>query len=265
MTRSIASLLNHYNHRIQFWQQQVISSSFFSRGVYKPDTSNGFMSITFTMSIARQLLHEFRPFFRMLDEPFGRRPSHFAPAGSRLLDWNHPFTDPFEGLNMLARPAVDVTEKGNKYILDADLPGVSKENLQVRLGDGNQSITIEGKVTEKLSSGVHNTGGETKSTATDTTSSPEYTDGMSLTSDYEYFAHSREASHSTSKASNSGDATQIAVERPYARNYSFTRTVWLPRPVDPSSIVAKLQNGVLSISLQKGVHEKSKVINVEEI
>jgi len=35
--------------------------------------------------------------------------------------------------------------------------------------------------------------------------------------------------------------------------------------VDPSSIVAKLQNGVLSISLQKGVHEKSKVINVEEI
>lgn len=264
VTRSIASLLNHYNHRIQFWQQQVISSNFFSRGVYKPDTSNGFISITFTMSIARQLLHEFRPFFRMLDEPFGRRPSHFVPAGSRLLDWNHPFTDPFEGLNILARPAVDVTEKGNKYILDADLPGVSKENLQVRLGDGNQSITIEGKVTEKLSSGVHNTNEETKSAATDTASSPEYTDGMSLTFDHECFAHSREASHSTSKANSSDNATQIAVERPYARNYSFTRTVWLPRPVDPSSIVAKLQNGVLSISLQKGVHEKSKVINVEE-
>ena len=263
VTRSIASLLNHYKHRIQFWQQQVISSSFFSRGVYKPDTSNRFIS-TFAMSIARQLLHEFRPFFRMLDEPFGRRPSHFVPAGSRLLDWNHPFTDPFEGLNMLARPAVDVTEKGNKYILDADLPGVSKENLQVRLGDGNQSITIEGKVVEKLSSGAHDTSQETKSAATDTASSPEYTDGMSLTSDHECFAHGYEASHSTSKANNSGDATQIAVERPYARNYSFTRTVWLPRPVDPSSIVAKLQNGVLSISLQKGVHEKSKVINVEE-
>lgn len=130
------------------------------------------------MSIARQLLHEFRPLFRMLDEPFGRRPSHFVPVSSRLWDWNHPFTDPFEGLNMLARPAVDVTEKGNKYFLDADLPGVSKENLQVRLGDGNQSITIEGQVTEKLSSGIHATGAEAKTAAADTALSPEYMDGM---------------------------------------------------------------------------------------
>ncbi|KAF5360878.1 hypothetical protein D9756_004800 [Leucocoprinus leucothites] len=200
------------------------------------------------MSIARQLLHEFRPLFRMLDEPFGHGPSHLAPAGFRYRERNHLFGDPFEGFNALTRPAVDVTEKENKYILDADLPGVSKENLQVRLGDGNQSITIEGKVTERSSSGVHDAGAEAKPATSDSTTSAGYTD----------------ASHSTSATKNRGDTTQISAERPYTRNYSFTRTVWLPRPVDPNSIAAKLQNGVLSISLDKAVDDQSKVITVEE-
>lgn len=129
------------------------------------------------MSITRQLLHEFRPIFRMLEEPFGRSGSYLAPTVTRHHERNQLFTDPFEGLNMLARPAVDVTEKGDRYILDADLPGVERENLQVRLGDGNQSITIEGKVTERSSSGVHDTGAEDKLEASDTVTSSEYTDG----------------------------------------------------------------------------------------
>ncbi|KXN88168.1 30 kDa heat shock protein [Leucoagaricus sp. SymC.cos] len=199
------------------------------------------------MSITRQLLREFRPLFRMLDEPFGRNPSFLASTGSRHHERNHFFADPFGGLNMLARPAVDVTEKGNKYILDADLPGVSRENLQVRLGDGNQSITIEGKVTERSPSGVHDASAEVKSNTPDTATSAEYTD----------------ASHSTSSTTNNGNATQISVERPYTRNYSFMRTVWLPRPVDPGNVAAKLQNGVLSITLTKAVGEESEVINVD--
>jgi HSP20 family protein len=129
------------------------------------------------MSITRQLLHEFRPLFRMLDEPFGHSGPYLTPAVSRRRERNHLFEDPFEGLNMLGRPAVDVTEKGGKYILDADLPGVSRENLQVRLGDGNRSITIEGKVTERSSSGVHDAGPKAKPEASDIVTSAEYTDG----------------------------------------------------------------------------------------
>lgn len=137
------------------------------------------------MSIARQLLREFRPLFRMLEEPFGRAPSYYPNAASRHRHRDDFFSDPFAGLNMLARPAVDVTEKGNKYILEADLPGVSKDNLQVRIGDGNQSITIEGKVMEKSSSGVSDAAAETKADANkDTTGSAEYTDGMSIRSNH---------------------------------------------------------------------------------
>jgi len=121
------------------------------------------------MSLARQIFREFRPLFRMLEEPFGRSPAYF-PHTLRSRDRDNFLADPFSGLNMLASPAVDVTENGNKYIVEADLPGVSKDNLQVRIGDGNQSITIEGKVTEK---------GEAKADTKNVGSSAEYTDGMS--------------------------------------------------------------------------------------
>jgi HSP20 family protein len=87
------------------------------------------------MSLARQFLREMRPFFHMLEEPFGRSPT-YLPAMNRM--------DPFQ--EILGRPAIDVADKGDKYVVDADLPGVPKENVEVRIGDNGRSITIEGKV-----------------------------------------------------------------------------------------------------------------------
>jgi len=50
---------------------------------------------------------------------------------------------------MLSRPAIDISDNGDKYVVDADLPGVQKENIAVRIGDNGRSITIEGRVVEK--------------------------------------------------------------------------------------------------------------------
>lgn len=97
------------------------------------------------MSIARQLFHEFRPLFRMLDEPLTRSPSFFGHPSRSIFD------DPFFKSAFISRPAVDVTEEGNQYVLEADLPGVKKENVDVRIGDGGRSITIEGKLTGRRS------------------------------------------------------------------------------------------------------------------
>ncbi|EKM79371.1 hypothetical protein AGABI1DRAFT_120776 [Agaricus bisporus var. burnettii JB137-S8] len=190
------------------------------------------------MSIARQLFREFRPFFRMLDEPFYRRaPPGLLPSDAmHRLDRENLLADPFTGLNMMTSPAVDVTEQGDKYVLDADLPGVERENLQVRLGDGNQSITIEGKVTEKLSSGASEAGAQA-SGKSNNASEAEYTDD--------------------------NGATQISAERPYTRNMSFTRTVWLPRSVDPNNVTAKLQNGVLSVTLNKAAEQTGRVVEIK--
>ncbi|KAK0464560.1 HSP20-like chaperone [Desarmillaria tabescens] len=176
------------------------------------------------MSIARQLFREFRPLFRMLEEPITRTPA----------SWNmrsHPFfDDPFFSSPGFGRPAVDVTEQGNKYIVEADLPGVAKENVEVRIGEGGRSLTIEGKVVSK--------GQEPEATQT-------------------------QASEGEQAASTEGMSFLISAERQFWSNSSFTRTVWLPRPVDSSGVSAQLKDGVLTVTVPKAEDKASVVVPVQ--
>jgi HSP20 family molecular chaperone IbpA len=109
------------------------------------------------MSIARQLVNEFRPLFRMLEEPLGGRFGAFGIPSRSVFD------DPIFTAPRFARPAVDVSEDGNHYIVETELPGVKKEDMEVHIGDGGRSITIEGNIMRR---GTHNNGdGPTVSTS----------------------------------------------------------------------------------------------------
>lgn len=109
------------------------------------------------MSLTRQLLNEFRPVFRMLEEPLGGR---FGAFG---LPSRSAFDDPFFTSPRFARPAVDVSEDGNNYVVETELPGVKKEDVDVHIGDGGRSIIIEGNITQR---GTYTNGdGSTASTA----------------------------------------------------------------------------------------------------
>lgn len=91
------------------------------------------------MSISR-LLHEFRPLFRLLEEPLVSRgtPTFYRPF---LLD-HFPGT---------VHPALDLTEEGDNYIVEAELPGVKKENIDISVGDGGRSVTIQGNTVSRRS------------------------------------------------------------------------------------------------------------------
>ncbi|KAJ7095876.1 HSP20-like chaperone [Mycena belliarum] len=178
------------------------------------------------MSIARQLLHEFRPFFRMLDEPLTRGSIGFGR--SRSL-----FDEPFFALNreMLRGPAVDVSEAADgRYVVEAELPGIKKENLEVRLGDGGRSLTIQGKLFAATNGSENNA------------TSPE-SEGIPF-----------------SDASGEG-STQIAAERSVIGK--FSRTVVLPQPVDSDKVGAKLEDGILRITLHKALDKGSVAVSVE--
>ncbi|QRW20341.1 hypothetical protein RhiXN_09316 [Rhizoctonia solani] len=90
------------------------------------------------MSLTRSLLNDFRPLFRMIEDPFFSSPSVF-PRYARSDAWQ-----PFAALQRQA--AVEVTEDGNDVVVHAEMPGVKKENLDVHLSNDGQSLTIEGHV-----------------------------------------------------------------------------------------------------------------------
>ena len=121
------------------------------------------------MSLARQFFREMRPLFRMLEEPFGRPPAYMGFPTRALFD------DPFFHSPASLRPAIDVTAQGEDYIVEAELPGVKKENVNVRIGDSGRSLTIEGKVFSRSGepSNAESFSTATAGTSEATTSAPE--------------------------------------------------------------------------------------------
>jgi len=172
------------------------------------------------MSIARQFLRELRPIFRMLEEPITRSPSYYG------LPTRSIFEDPFFQLPAIARPSVDLTEEGNSYILQAELPGVKKENIELKIGDGGRSVTVEGKIPASRSEGAD----------PGTESSTDVTQANSQ---------------------------QISAEGVFTGSSTFTRTVWLPRQVDGKNVNAKLSDGILTVRLAKAEDNASVKVPIE--
>ncbi len=57
---------------------------------------------------------------------------------------------------------MDLTEHGNEFVVEAELPGVKKENIEIRIGDGGQSLTIEGRSFVRSAAASESQGAEVK-------------------------------------------------------------------------------------------------------
>jgi HSP20 family protein len=215
------------------------------------------------MSLTRQLLHDIRPLFRVLEEPFGRSAGYYA------LPTRSFFNDPFFQSSNLVRPSVDVTEEGNNYVVEADLPGVKKGNVEVSIGDGGRSLTIEGKIFRR-GNGSGDIGEKPVETpaAPCTTAETQVGEGMPIhypifTSNMSLFP-SYVGSDAVTKAERT--ATPISTERQgsiMTNTLSFSRTVWLPRVVDGSNVTAKLTDGVLTLTVPKANDKASTKVLIE--
>lgn len=56
---------------------------------------------------------------------------------------------------------------------------------------------------------------------------------------------------------------QLSAERMFTGSSTFTRTVWLPRPVDSSNVSAKLEHGILTVTVPKAQDPESVSIPVQ--
>lgn len=186
------------------------------------------------MSLSRSLYNEFRPLFRMLEDPFAWQPTS---ALSR-----RQMAEPF-GWHQ-ATPALNLTEENGTYVIEAEVPGVKKENLDVRVGDGGRSLTIEGRVVRAGQRQPQQPEGEQQPqqptpTTTEQTSTSEAVVG-----------------------SNDADKQVSTNTASYHSSRTFTRTVWLPHAVDKANIKARLEDGILTIHAPRTTQESFNV-NVE--
>ncbi|GJJ15424.1 hypothetical protein Clacol_009701 [Clathrus columnatus] len=183
------------------------------------------------MSLSRVFFNEFRPFFRLFDD--------VARSNRHPFPMIHRHFSPFDEFVQTRQPALDLSEHGNDYIVEAEVPGVKKENLEVRVGDNGRSLTIEGKILSRS----HQNG---NANATATTDASNTQNGDVSTSN-------------SSEAAKTDSLTAISTERDFVGSSQFTRTVWLPRAIDASKINASLQDGILTLRIPKMTEEQGSV------
>jgi HSP20 family molecular chaperone IbpA len=195
------------------------------------------------MSISRALFKEFRPFFKLMEDPFSVNPS-FPAQGQ--------FHEPFGGFSWQNRLALNLTEgEDGSYLVEAEVPGVKKENLDIKVGDGGRSLTIEGRVVR----GVLASSPAPAPAAEGTSKAMTTTEGMSnLPCDNESMANS------TSVGTDKEVATTDQNGWNSAR--TFTRTIWLPHPINAEEVKAKLEDGILTIRAERA-NQKTVNVSVE--
>lgn len=157
---------------------------------------------------------------------------------------------------------MDVTEEGKHYIVEAELPGVKKENIEVRIGDGGRSVTIEGKIVDRRVPQVEEA--KADEAKVDATAPAEGEGGFALQSSGE----ARDADvdmciGTTNAVANATRSNQISSERSFVGTSAFTRTVWLPRQVDSTGVTATLNDGVLTVKIPKAEDTGSVSIPVQ--
>jgi HSP20 family protein len=146
--------------------------------------------------------------------PVSHRAAVRARHFDRLLDdaFGHIFSQPTADSAPVRRPAIDVSESDNAYVVTLDVPGVTREDVKVSIDGRRVSIVAEAR--------------------RDSTDATPAADAAAQT-----------------PADAPGAAGRVILrERAVA---SFARSFTLQSELDQGSSQAKLDNGVLTLTLAK--------------
>ncbi|KAG8956616.1 hypothetical protein FRC04_000094 [Tulasnella sp. 424] len=180
------------------------------------------------MSLTRSLLNEFRPFFRLLDDPLYATGDPFSvvPRQHQSERDRDALQNYFRGANtsgpIVRSPHVHLNDEEGKYVVEAELPGIKKENLDISIGDNGRSLTIKGHA----------------SASSDDVAQQAATDA------------STSQTNTPQAAQTDAPQDQQPTQR-WSTRSSFERTIWLPRPVDAHNVNARLNDGILTLEIPK--------------
>ncbi len=236
------------------------------------------------MSLTHQFIREFAPVFRILEEPFRR--SHYPSSNAVSRHGASPFgtffNDPFfnrgAAFELNAQDLdIRLTEYSNEFVARALLPGVKKENVEIKIGDGGQSLTIEGKSFVRSASNERPEAPATTEGQASTVQAKEgaadaenaSTNGSSFACDASpgvlaNFSEDVASQTVTQANANAGEVgRRLTSERVFSSSSSFSQTVWLPRRVDGSKVKATLEDGILILHIPKAEDPETVRITVE--
>jgi HSP20 family protein len=200
------------------------------------------------MSLTRSFFNEFRPLFRMLEEPLA------ASRAPRDTFYASPFRSFLGGQDLFrSAPSLELHEQGNNYVLETELPGYKKEDVDIRIGDDGQSVTISGRNSRRSRFSDASADQTTAVTPADATPAQAET-SQAVTGKQDDGQVIGKGANLVVVEPNNNTSVQQAAPADFSEAYStFRRTVWLPQPTnrDGSNVTAQLADGILTLTIPK--------------
>jgi HSP20 family protein len=185
----------------------------------------------------------------MIRQDFGNVLGRFFGGGG--LFGNEPAASPFSGL---ATYGVDIREDADHIYVEADLPGFRPEDVDVSLEDGTLTIVAERKDETDEPAGRPQQGQAAQAGQTGQPGQQQQPAQGGTE------RQSRQGGQQQQQQQQSRDGGNYLLrERRYTR---FVRSFTLPPNVDEQNVQAKLENGVLRITLNKREDAKPRRIQV---
>jgi len=158
-----------------------------------------------------------------------------SSSGGFLSDWGSSKLQPIRNIR------VDVLERDKEYVVSADMPGLTKDDMKINISDeGFLTISAERKYERKYEQPSGGGGGSDTTTGMDTDTSKEESNKVPSTTE------GKDRSKEKDQAKPSNNWRRI--ERSYGK---VQRSLRLPKNIDVSNVTAKHENGVLNITIPK--------------
>ncbi|KAG4105703.1 HSP20-like chaperone [Neocallimastix lanati (nom. inval.)] len=150
-------------------------------------------------------------------------------------------------------PKINLSEDGNNYYIHADLPGMNKDQVKMELSDDDRILTISGE-RETIIDDFDMNSKKYSNKESNNDSNKDSTKDKNVKEDAnENKEEQKKEQKETKKEENNKKYSRI--ECSYGK---FSRSFSIPENADINNIQAKMENGVLEVTLKKMEPQKNE-------
>lgn len=173
-------------------------------------------------------------------------PEVFRDASRAFAALEDPFFNAARRLppNLGFRPLVDISETDKAYLVEAEVPGLKKEDLEIELTDDN-TLVLKGKIERSKEIGAPPVAGH---------------------SDETVIEHAQNQNQKSTDVVSTGGGRETAVTDPRQTWWSservlgsFQRVFTFPGKIDPANVQATYKDGILTVVVPKPERQVNKI------